>query len=189
MTVRVIDTSKRAEKMFRTFNDRAHRKHQPMKFGWPKSMQEIGAGNAEMYTSNKWKKNLSEYEDYKHVAEGPRVVMAERNFLRHWGKPAERIEVFGPMVEFDQPMPQHYAALAPLIGVQVRLYRKNKKGELYLPKGDEALFEITIAHAMLGGAEHPKTKEPFLFVYTASGGVHMMLTGPKLDIEKDGIVG
>jgi hypothetical protein len=42
---------------------------------------------------------------------------------------------------------------------------------------------------MLGGAEHPKTKEPFLFVYTASGGVHMMLTGPKLDIEKDGIVG
>jgi hypothetical protein len=187
MTVRVIDTSKEAEKIFETFNDRQHDKYQPMRFGWPSEMQEIGSGRAVMYTSNKWKKNLDEWEDYKHVAESEQLIYTEPGFLREWGTPGKKIRVSGPMAQFEEPMPKHFARLAPLIGVQLQLYQE-KDGDLYLPKGDR-LYEVSVAHAMLGGAKHPKTKEPFLFVYTPRGGVHMLLTGSQLDIEKDGIVG
>jgi hypothetical protein len=42
---------------------------------------------------------------------------------------------------------------------------------------------------MLGGARFPDNDEAFLFVYTKKGGVHMIITGKELEIEKDGITG
>jgi hypothetical protein len=55
--------------------------------------------------------------------------------------------------------------------------------------GEEGrLYEVTQARAFLGGAEHPETKEKFLFIYDARG-VYVLLTGGELGIEKDGIVG
>jgi hypothetical protein len=42
---------------------------------------------------------------------------------------------------------------------------------------------------MLGGGKHPVTGEVFLFVYTKTHGVGMLITGERLGIEKDGIVG
>ena len=42
---------------------------------------------------------------------------------------------------------------------------------------------------MLAGAKHPVTKEVMLVVYTKSAGVHMLITGAELTIEKDGVAG
>lgn len=188
MVLRVVDTKPQAIKTFETFYAREPAKEIEFSFGWPKRMQEIGVGGAEMYRSNKWKKNLSEHEDYKHVAEGSRTVYAEPGFLREWGSPSKKVEVVGPMVRFDEPMPKHFTQLGPLLGVQVRLYREDEKGNLVVHKGDDGLYEVSVARAWLGGAKHPRTKETFLFVYT-SDGVHMILTGGSLTIEKDGIAG
>lgn len=188
MTVRVIDTKDAAEKTFRTFYDRPSEREFELTFGWPKKLQEVGVGRAEMYSSNKWMKNRSEYDDYKHVAEGMRTVYCEPGFLREDGHPSRKIEVHGPMAEFEEPMPKHFARLGPLLGVQIRLYEEGKDGELILPSGDRGLYEVKIARAILGSAIHPETRETFLFVYTPER-VHMILTGDKLSIEKDGIAG
>ncbi len=188
--MRVVDTRADAEKTFRVFHDRNPRREIPFDFGWPTEMQEVGQGKAEMYRSNKWKKDLQEYEEYKHVVEGTRTVYMVPGFLREWGDPRRSIDLCGPIVSFEEPMPKHFARLGPLLGLQVRLYRCDD-GEPYLPTGDGAdgnLYEITVARAYLGGAEHPETREKFLFVYDARG-VHIVLTGGELGIEKDGIVG
>jgi hypothetical protein len=188
MTVRVIETKDVATKTFETFYDRPSKREIPLEFGWPKELQEVGVGKAEMYTSNKWKKSRSDFEDYKHVAEGLRTVYAEPGFLRVGAHPARMMPVYGPMASFEEPMPKHFARLGPLLGVQVRLYDRDDKGELYVPGGDDRVYEVEIARAWLGSARHPGTKETFLFVYTPDG-VHMILTGDKLSIEKDGIAG
>ncbi len=188
MALRVVDTKPQAVKTYETFYARTPAREIEMPFGWPTQMQEIGVGGAEMYRSNKWQKNLSEHEDYKHVAEGSRTVYAEPGFLREWGSPQRRIEVVGPVVRFEEPMPKHFTRLGPLLGVQVQLYTKGKNGSVVVPKGDEGRYEVTVARAMLGSAKHPKTGEVFLFVYTPEG-VHIILTGGSLKIEKDGIAG
>lgn len=187
MTLRVVETKDVAKSTFKTFYDRPSERELPLRFGWPKTLQEVGVGQAEMYSSNKWMKKREEFDDYKHVAEGTRTVYVEPGFLRMDGHPSRMIPVVGPMCSFEEPMPKHFARLGPLLGVQLRLYKKDD-GELYVPDGDENLFEVQIARAMLGAAEHPETKETFLFVYTPEG-VHMILTGDKLSIEKDGIAG
>lgn len=188
MTLRVVETKDVAKGTFKTFYDRQSERELPLKFGWPTRMQEVGIGKAEMYSSNKWMKNRSEFDDYKHVAEGTRTVYVEPGFLRIDRHPSKMVPVVGPMASFEEPMPKHFARLGPLLGVQLRLYKKDKDGDVFVPDGDENLFEVQIARAMLGAAEHPKTKETFLFVYTTEG-VHMILTGDKLSIEKDGIAG
>jgi hypothetical protein len=185
MTVRVVDTSQQAEKTFRTFMARDPERRTPMRFSWPKQMQEVGVGQAVMYRSNKWKRNRQEYEDYKHIAEAEQAVYVTPGFLRDWTNPRRKIEVHGPLVTLEEPMPKHFAVLAPLLGVQLRL--SGPDGQPMA--GDAGLFEVTVKHGMLGAAVHPVTDEPFLFVYTNAGGVHMLLTGKELDIEKDGIVG
>ena len=81
-------------------------------------------------------------------------------------------------------MPSHFSILASLIGIQVHLF--DEKGQLVK---DENLYEITVGHGMLAGANFPDTGEPFLVVYTRTEGVHMIITGTELDVEKDGIVG
>jgi hypothetical protein len=188
MVLRVVDTKPQAIKTFETFYAREPAKEIEFSFGWPKRMQEIGVGGAEMYRSNKWQKSLSEHEDYKHVAEGSRTVYAEPGFLREWGSPSKKIEVVGPIVKFEEPMPKHFTQLGPLLGVQVRLYEESDNGDLIVRKGDEGLYEVSVARAWLGSARHPKTNEVFLFVYTPDG-VHMILTGGSLTITKDGIAG
>jgi hypothetical protein len=186
--VQVVDTRSNAERSFEVFHDRRPRKATEMPFGWPRRMQEIGVGGAELYRSNKWMKNLRDYEDYKHVAEGSRTVYATPGFLREWGRASQPLTVVGPTVSFQEPMPKHFTRLGPLLGIQIRLYEEAEDGKLRVPRGDEGLYEVTVARAYLGGAKHPETGETFLFVYDARG-VHMILTGGSLRIEKDGIAG
>jgi hypothetical protein len=186
--VRVVDTRPEAEKLFKTFHARNPAKEVKFPWTWPRTMREAGVGQAEMYESNKWKLDLEQFEDYKHVADGPRLTYIRPNWLREWANPNKRIPVVGDDVRFQTPMPKHFAILGKLIGVQVRLYERDDKGELTLPKSS-GIWEIRVRHGMLGGARHPVTDEPFLFVYTRSGGVGMLMTGDELDIEKDGIAG
>jgi hypothetical protein len=187
--VRVVDTRKQAEGIFKTFHARNPARDVPVHWTWPDSMIEAGIGQSEMYESNKWKSSLSEYDQYKHVAEGPRLTYISRGWLREWANPNKPIPVVGDVVSFEGPMPKHFAILGKLLGVQIRLFVKNKSGEIALPAGDDGLYEIRVRQGMLGGAIHPGTRQPFVFVYTKAGGVHMMMTGDELDIGKDGIEG
>jgi hypothetical protein len=182
MRARVIDTEKQAEKTVTTFYDRAPRVQVDLPFWWPEQMQEVGEGKAEMYRSNKWQKDFRTFDDYKHVVEKTRTVYAEPGFLVEWQKPHRPMRLHGPMMRFDGPMPKHFAELGPLLGVQLQLY--DEKEELQ----KKGFFEVRIARAKLGAAIHPDTNETFLFVYTPAG-VHLILTGDQLSIEKDGIAG
>lgn len=181
---KVIDTENQAVSMFETFYDRNPTKRVKTDFTWPKEMVEVGQARAQMYRSNKWKKNLSEYEEYKHIAEGYQACYAVPGFLREYNNPRKALKVHGDMVDVPQKMPKHFTVLAPLIGVQIQLYGSD--GRLH---GSKGLYEVEIARGMLGGARFPDNDEAFLFIYTNSGGVHMIITGEELEVEKDGIVG
>lgn len=178
--IRVIDTSKDAESIYRQFQDKPYKRHVAMPFTWPRRLQEIGKGRAQMYHSNKW---TGVYADYKHIAEGPQVVYATPGFLRDWSNPRRKLKVYGPTVELTGEMPKHFAQLAPLLGVQIQLYGPD--GELE----SDGIYEVTVRHGFVGAAYHPETDETMIFIYTKSDGVHMVFTGTKLDVEKDGIVG
>lgn len=173
-----------AIEMFETFHDRPFRRRVKFNFGWPKVFEEIGSAQAQMYRSNKWKKNAREFEDYKHIAEGPQRCFAIPGFLRD-ARTNKGIKTYGEEYEFPEPMPTHITILGKLIGVQVRLF--DEKGKL--PRGEENLFEVTIPYGMLAGARFPDNEEPFLAIYTQNEGVCMLIVGDELDIEKDGIVG
>lgn len=187
--VKVVDTYEDAKSRFETFHRKNSTKQIEMPFGWPSRMQEIGVGQSEMYRSNKWQVDPKIWEDYKHVAEGPRLTYQTPGFLRDWENPSKPLKVHGSMVELEGPMPRHFTILAPLLGVQLRLFQKMPDGKLFIPKGDDGLFEVRCRGAMLGGAKHPGTNTPFLFVYTKDGGVHLLITGEELDVKRDGIVG
>ena len=189
--LRVVDTKENAKETFRTFHERGSSRSLKFNFGWPTAMQEVGEGRAEMYRSNKWQKDRKEYEEYKHVVEGTRTVYMVPDYLKKWRSARHPIVVCGPMVTFEEPMPQHFTRLGPLLGLQVRLFGCGDNGEPTIVSGggeEGRLYEITQARAFLGGAEHPETKEKFLFIYDARG-VYVLLTGGELGIEKDGIVG
>jgi hypothetical protein len=181
--VEVIDTEEDAREIYKKFHDKPSKRRVNMDFTWPTVVQEIGEAKAQMYRSNKWKMNPKEYEDYKHVAEAFQRCYVVPGFLRDYNS-NRSLPVYGPKLEVQGPMPKHFTILAPLIGIQVRLYDKGGK----LPK-EGNLYEVVIPSGMLGGAKHPDTGEVFLFVYTKTGGIGLMITGDELGIEKDGIVG
>jgi len=100
------------------------------------------------------------------------------------------------------PMPKHFARLAKFIGVQVNLYAGWSGRNPRLGRSAEDLLEVRVSRGYLGGARVPdeadfsypeiglEPGEPFLFVYTLEeSGVHALVTGKDLDIEKDGITG
>jgi hypothetical protein len=162
-----------------------------MRWRWPKTMQEVGewkAGDgAVMYASNKWQSNPKNVIDYKHLAEGRQRFFVVPGFLRDYHRPGSKLRVMGPLVELDGPMPQAFAVLAPILGVQVNLYDSGTD-EAPEASGD-SLYQVNIANATLGAAKHPGTGQTFLFVYTEREGPLCLITGEILGVEKDGIVG
>jgi len=182
---RVIDTSSEARDIYRTFVDRPSKKQLRFDWTWPKTMRHVGEAKAQMYKSNKWKKNLNDWEHYKHIAEDYQDCYITPGFLVSNEDPNRRLSIYGPQVEFERPMPKHFAILAPCKGVQIRLF--DAKGRL--PKGDENLYQVDVRHAYWGGAIHPETDEHFIFLFSNEAGVGMVITGDSLAITKDGIVG
>jgi hypothetical protein len=173
------------------FIDAPAKNEQAMRWRWPKVMQEVGewrAGSgAVMYASNKWQKNPKTVIDYKHLAEGPQRLLVLPGFLRDYHRPGSKLRVMGPMVELDAPMPDAFAVLAPILGIQASLYDEGTDED---PKASgESLYQINIANATLGAAKHPVTGQVFIFVYTEREGPLCLITGDSLGVEKDGIVG
>ena len=181
---RLIDTEKTAKDMFETFKAKGHKKQHTFPFTWPSQMQEVGLAVAQLYRSNKWQSNPKNFEDYKHIAEAPQYCYVTSGFLRS-AEDDSPLKVYGPKVDLPQEMPKHFAILAALIGVQIRLYGPDGRPM----RGDAGLYEVAVAQGMLGGARFPDNDEAFLFVYTRRGGVHMLITGKELEIERDGIIG
>lgn len=181
--IAIVDTDQDAQEIFEKFHDKPSKKHVKMNFSWPTELQEIGEAKAQMYRSNKWKTNPKDTEDYKHIAESYQRCYVVPGFLRDYST-GKKMSVHGPFLDVQGPMPKHFTILAPLIGIQVRLYGKSGK-----PSGSDDLYEVVVQNGMLGGAKHPDTGEVFLFVYTKDHGIGMLITGDELGIEKDGIVG
>ena len=185
---RIVDTRKDAKSMRETFQAASSTRERSFDWNWPAEMREVGRCVAIMYTSDKWQSDGS-FEDYKHVAEAPQEALVVPGFLVDYHDSSKGWTTYGPTVELDEEMPKHFAILTELLGIQLRLYSGMKRnGEGKLPRSGGNV-EVRIAKAMLGGARMPDSHEPFLFVYTASAGVHCMIFGKELDVEKDGIVG
>lgn len=178
-----------ARKLREKFRDEPATKETAVPWQWPRAMQEVGTCESVMYVSDKWPwQNKGQYVDYKHVAEGPQTLFVRTGFIREYSHPAREIEVSGPSIEL-RDMPNAFAVLADILGVQTRLYEPNsRKTRQFSKNADDGYYQIDIAGAKLGGAKHPRTGETFLFIYT-SAGVHCLITGRELDVEKDGIVG
>lgn len=167
------DELERAHEMRETFVDRPPSKETQVPWEWPETMVYVGDCEGIMYVSDKWKKRRGDTEDYKHIAEADQYVLVPEGFLHdyHTGEP---LDMEGEPMVLAPDMPQAFAELADIYGVQIRFL----EGEIH---------EVQIAKAKLGGAYH-KDFGPFVFVYNDDG-VHIIICGEELAIEKDGITG
>ena len=181
------DARRSATAIREKFIDAPATQEQVMRWKWPKEMQHVGewqAGEgAVMYASNKWQKNPSKVIDYKHLAEGPQRLLVLPGFLRDYHRPGSK---WLTRKEWEH-LPDAFAVLAPILGLQACLYEEGEDGEPEL--SEDGLYQINIANATLGAAKHPRSGQTFLFVYTEKEGPLCVITGDILDVEKDGIVG
>lgn len=196
----VIDAQGVATGIVETFNDRPWEYEQRMSFGWPRALQNVGDSLAVAYASDKWKpkgqNGRREMELYKHLAESRNRAFVQRGLLKDFYKPNRSWPVRGPMITFsDCPMPRHFAILGLVEEVDLQLYSAGSRDEPQIV-GDDGIVKVTVRHGMLGASkilwsvEDPNEEdEPFLFVYTKSAGVLMIIVGDELDVKKDGIVG
>jgi hypothetical protein len=155
-------------------------------WNWPTELIEAGECLGTLYRSNKWKKNKSDFEDYKHRSEAEQrlyVVPGKVAALR-----ATDLPVVGPTEKIrHEIMPQSFAELALFMGFQVRLYQK-EGSRYFLPDGDEGLYEFTISHAKLGAGKC-RDGTTFLVAYREHEGPYCFVFGVELDVKKDGVVG
>ncbi len=199
---RVYDTRGAAAAMRERFVDRPVGTETAFGFDWPPAMQHVGASIAVAYASDKWQPKGKDgrrlLELYKHLAESenrifcvPGIVGAEGDHDVDW-------PTFGPVVDFSAvPMPEHFAVLGLFKEANVRLYTGGTATRPTFGSGqDDGVVTLTVGHGMLGGSllrwselGGGRADEPFLFVYTASGGVHFIIVGAELDVQADGIVG
>lgn len=168
-------TIENARKIRETFVDRESKSVSRLKWDWPRSMWKVGSCEAIMYTSDKWK-TPGDFQDYKHVAEAPQVVLVREGFIEPY--PGQDFQLHGRKVSLTK-MPDAFAVLAKALGLQVRLYdSRGKLGEF---------VQIDCEGLHLGGGKTSDGKT-FVFVYS-SRGPEAIIFGDELSIEKDGITG
>lgn len=208
--VRVYDAEALAQRMSETFHDRPWEFKDDLPFEWPTYMQNVGDSLAVAYASDKWKPKGSsgrrEKELYKHLAESRNQALVRPGLLVDYYDPDQRWDVRGPTVELAPcPMPRHFAVLGLCEEVDLQLYCRGTKSKPKFGKGDEGIVKVTIRHGYVGGGIMQFSKggsrsrckiamganrdQPFLFVYTKTDGVQIIIVGDELDVEKDGIVG
>ena len=173
-----------ARRIRETFVDRKMEKKIPIHWSWPKKLYYVGQNEAVQYTSDKWKKR-GDYQDYKHVAEGPQQLYVKDGFLVDYQhhKPLPF-----PCEEVDLPrdMPEVIAELAPILGIQYQPFADCDDDEDLELSGE--YYGVDIARAYIGAALYPTTNQTFLIVYTRTD-LCAIITGDILGVEKDGIVG
>jgi hypothetical protein len=174
-----------AKRIRETFVDRAVEKKVPIHWSWPKKLYCVGQSEAVKYTSDKWKPR-GDYQDYKHVAEGPQQLYVKRGFLADY---TSRKKLDFPSEEILLPsrMPMAIAELAPILGLEFQPYAEPEDDESDLRLSGD-YYAIDIARAYIGAAIHPETNQTFLMVYTRAE-LCAIITGDILGVEKDGIVG
>jgi len=170
----------RAKKIRETFYDEPANKITPVSWTWPRRMQHVGTCEAVMYSSDKWREKVP--VDYKHIAEGNQNLLLTPGSVIF----AEDDDDFvGPMLELPRPMPEGFAVLAKILGIQARLHEGTPDDYGIPDRG--GYYQINLA-GWLGATKHPETGQMMLIVYTQAG-VHALVTGEVLDVEKDGITG
>lgn len=200
--VRVYDAEELARGMTETFKDRPVERREKLPFSWPNKMRNVGDSLAVAYASNKWKpkdkKGRRDLELYKHLAESRNRVLVRPGLLRDEYRPNKRWPTRGPMVSLaDIPLPRHFAILALFEEINLQLYTSgtNRKPG-FSGDRDDGIVSARVRHGMLGGSffrwsevYEDEEDEPFIFIYTRSSGVEIIVVGEKLDVKRDGIVG
>jgi hypothetical protein len=207
---RVYDAEEIAQNARETFAARAVEFRTEFSFGWPSIVQNVGDSLAVAYASDKWEKKkngVRNVELYKHLAESRNQVLCLPGLLRDESAPEREWEAYGPLVSLgDAPMPGHFAILGLFEEANLQLYTHAKSGEPRFGRGDAGIVRVEVRHGMLGFSKmrwnevepykseresNPRLDfdQPFLFVYTESDGVLLLVVGERLDVTTDGIVG
>lgn len=186
--VRNIDEEREeARRLRETFMDRPSQRMLELNWEWPQTMYEVGECTGVMYSSDKWEPPPYEvkFHDYKHISEGPQLVCVKPGFLREEGT-GKALKIPRLKRDVGQDMPSFIATLAPIIGIQIRLYERIG-GKWQLPK-EGNLYHVGIERAKLGAARHPSTGQTFLCIFSDYD-MPCIITGKWLDVTQDGVVG
>lgn len=197
--IQVIDTEEvygRAKRQREVFYGKPVKEQKELAFEWPRFVKYLGKTNAQIYYSNKML-NGGEWELYKHIAEGPQDLFINDDIttlLNDAGQPVQIVDVgmsenkrrktpgsstpsalYAVTYQIAGPLPKIVSDLAESKGLQWQ-------------SQDGRFWEVRIPRTTWAAAIHPKTRECMLIMYSAEG-IHFIVTGSKLDIKKDGIVG
>lgn len=202
--VQVYEAEPIARSIRETFHAKPVKERIELPFQWPARMQHVGDSVGVAYASDKWKDD-GEFEVYKHIAESRNRALCAPGFLHVYEDQGEAWPTIGPMVSFegDVLMPKEFAVLAYFEEANLILHSRAVRGVAEFAKNpdDDVIVKVLVKHGVLGASkirwsaiDGEQEDQPFLFVYTEptrsdAGGVHMIIVGEELDIEKDGIVG
>lgn len=182
MPPRLVPDEAWARQLRETFADRKSSRQYEVATNFPSRFIHAGRNLAVAYSSDKWKR-LGDYEEYKHLSESPNDIFVAQGAATRGGN------FVGPIVHTPNEMPAHAAELAPMLSIHAALFTGvDRQGRGVLP----AHRNVNIMHipdAVVFGARMPSNRKPFLFVATPSDGVLIIITGDRLGVEKDGIVG
>lgn len=170
----------RAKATRERFMDREAERAQRVAWHWPKTLLHVGQCEAVMYASDKWQERRGLMEKYKHIAESKQDLLVRPGFLRVFDNPNEKLRVNGTVREVG-PMPEAFSVLAKAIGFQCRLNDESGR-----PGNDEHLYQVNLSGVMLGAAE---AGDKCMLIFYDARGVHALVAGRRLRIEKDGIAG
>lgn len=207
--VRVYDAEEIAVGMTERFKDRPWEHRDELPFTWPRYMHNVGDSLAVAYASDKWKPRKNgkrEVELYKHLAESRNQALVQSHLLVDYYDPDRSWRVVGPTVSLAPcPMPKHFSILGLCEEVDLRLYTQGTDSNPKFGKGQDGIVKVTIRHGLVAGgvmqfskggsqskcklAMGRKTEQPFIFVYTETEGIQIIIVGDELDVKKDGIVG
>jgi len=194
----VRDTFEAAKKHREDFFGAPIEREEQLGFAWPRFVRYLGRTNSEIYLSNK---KLADWRmtPFKHICEADQYLFVNPDttlFVNDDGQSVDVVESKrrlrppklddGHLVRLyacsyeiqgsaEKTMPRHVAKLAKNHGVQ-------------WIASNGRYFEAHIPNSFLAAAEHPVTHETMLIVYSKEG-IHFLITGPELDVTKDGIVG
>jgi hypothetical protein len=188
---RIVDSAELARSMSETFKARPVRYQVKIDQDWPREWQHVGDSLAVAYSSDKWQDD-GNWRLWKHLAESHNRAYCVPGFLRDDKNPRKSWPTIGPYTSLDDvPMPDHFADLARLEELDLRLHVAGDDEHPDFGDDDsDGVVKVTIAHGKLGGGfVMYREPMPFLFIYTDKEGPLVLIFGDELTVEADGIAG